>query len=107
MTPTPEPTRCGSCGKFTAGPLTFMGDGDERGPYAESGWVGPCCAPTPAQVAEKACASVSALRLAWHDVTCPEGDECRDRNLHALGYPEMVATVWRCLEKLGIEVHDA
>lgn len=21
--------------------------------------------------------------LAWHDVTCPEGPECRDRPLHA------------------------
>ena len=24
---------------------------------------------------------------AWHDVTCPEGPECRDRALHARGMP--------------------
>ena len=23
-------------------------------------------------------------RLAWHDVTCPEGEECRSRELHSL-----------------------
>ena len=22
--------------------------------------------------------------LAWHDVTCPEGPECRDRRLHSI-----------------------
>ena len=25
-----------------------------------------------------------ALVLAWHDVTCPEGEDCRDRSLHSL-----------------------
>lgn len=25
--------------------------------------------------------------LSWHDVTCPEGPDCRDRELHAIGVP--------------------
>lgn len=25
--------------------------------------------------------------LAWHDATCPESTECRDRELHAMGAP--------------------
>lgn len=24
------------------------------------------------------------IGLAWHDVTCPEGEDCRDRDLHAI-----------------------
>lgn len=24
---------------------------------------------------------------AWHDATCPEGEECRSREMHALGEP--------------------
>lgn len=27
------------------------------------------------------------IALAWHDITCPEGDECRDRPLHAASMP--------------------
>lgn len=28
--------------------------------------------------------TISLIHLAWHDVTCPEGPECRDRDLHAV-----------------------
>lgn len=31
--------------------------------------------------------SPEQIALAWHDVTCPEGPECRDRALHAHGAP--------------------
>lgn len=28
--------------------------------------------------------TIGLIHLAWHDVTCPEGPECRDRDLHAV-----------------------
>jgi len=27
------------------------------------------------------------VALAWHDVVCPEGEDCRDRDLHAMSEP--------------------
>jgi hypothetical protein len=39
--------------------------------------------------------------LAFHDVTCPEGPECRDRELHALSAPLVSSGVLeRFLERL-------
>jgi hypothetical protein len=35
--------------------------------------------------------SVEEVRRAWHDATCPEGSECRDRSMHALALDYMVA----------------
>lgn len=29
----------------------------------------------------------AVVALAWHDVTCPEGADCRDRPLHAASAP--------------------
>jgi hypothetical protein len=31
------------------------------------------------------------IGLAWHDVTCPEGPECRSRDLHAASEPLAVS----------------
>lgn len=28
---------------------------------------------------------LDAVALVWHDLTCPEGVDCRDRDLHAMG----------------------
>lgn len=30
---------------------------------------------------------------AWHDVTCPEGPECRDRHMHAQALPVVTGGV--------------
>lgn len=27
------------------------------------------------------------VALVWHDLTCPEADQCRSRALHAAGHP--------------------
>jgi len=35
----------------------------------------------------------SLVAQAWHDVTCPEGAECRDRSLHLMGQPMVNAGV--------------
>lgn len=40
--------------------------------------------------------------LAWHDVTCPEGPDCRDRSLHAASDPiANTGTLDRFLTQLG------
>ncbi len=43
-----------------------------------------------------------AIGLAWHDVTCPEGADCRDRGLHAMGQPVVTSgVVHRFLDRLA------
>lgn len=42
------------------------------------------------------------IEMAWHDVTCPEAEECRDRQLHSMGAPLVNSGVLiRFLERLG------
>ena len=33
--------------------------------------------------------STADVRRAWHDATCPEGEECPDREVHALAFESM------------------
>jgi len=33
--------------------------------------------------------STADVRRAWHDATCPEGEGCRDREMHALAFESM------------------
>ncbi len=49
------------------------------------------------------------VRKAWHDATCPEGDECRDREVHQLSFESMSVVLELFLDYLpdkGV-AHDA
>jgi hypothetical protein len=41
------------------------------------------------------------IALAWHDVTCPEAEDCRDRQLHALSSPVATLHLPRFLDRLS------
>lgn len=57
-------------------------------------------APTP--VASQADGELRArsIRLAWHDVTCPEAEDCRTRALHAASSVVADAVLPRFLDRL-------
>lgn len=43
------------------------------------------------------------ISLAWHDVVCPEGSDCRDRYIHAWSQPLSTSGVLdRFLDRLKI-----
>lgn len=42
--------------------------------------------------------------LAWHDVTCPEGPECRSRALHAASDPIVTSGVLGRFEERSWEL---
>jgi hypothetical protein len=49
------------------------------------------------------------IALAWHDVVCPEGSECRDRPMHAASQ-QLASTghLERFLERLSeLELEEA
>lgn len=48
------------------------------------------------------------VSLAWHDVTCPEGVDCRDRLLHAAFQPiHNSGHLMSFLDRLAeLEVHE-
>lgn len=46
------------------------------------------------------------IEYAWHDVTCPEGAECRSRDLHRLSAPETVTLVVRALDLAWVHLKD-
>jgi hypothetical protein len=60
----------------------FIGPGND--PVTVRLQVGPA-APAVSEVASASGPSPDRIRLAWHDVTCPEAGQCRDRHLHSLG----------------------
>lgn len=39
------------------------------------------------------------VRLMWHDETCPEAGDCRDRQLHALSNEATVMVVERVVSR--------
>jgi hypothetical protein len=43
------------------------------------------------------------IALAWHDVTCPERQNCRDRHLHSRGHPLVTSGIVRgFLDRLAV-----
>jgi hypothetical protein len=44
------------------------------------------------------------VALAWHDTTCPEGPDCRSRNIHAITEPNIATTgiLQQFLERLDV-----
>jgi len=48
--------------------------------------------------------TIAEVRLTWHDTTCVEGEQCRNRSLHALAYEAIVAEIVDTLRRLNIEV---